>query len=235
LLEDLKRRVLEGNLDLKRHNLVKFTWGNVSGIDRKRGLVVIKPSGIPYERLALDDLVVVDLEGNVISGNLNPSSDTPTHLELYRKYHHIGGIVHTHSPWAVSWAQAGKNIPALGTTHADNFNGYIPCTRKMFPNEIESDYELNTGRLIVETFQDAEINSKLIPGVLVNCHGPFTWGRTPEKAVYNAVVLEEIAKTSAITINLNSQVTQVDNHLLQKHYDRKHGSQSYYGQIQIHV
>jgi L-ribulose-5-phosphate 4-epimerase len=188
LLKKLKQAVLEANLDLPRYRLVAFTWGNVSGIDREKGLVVIKPSGVPYEDLKLEDLVVLDLEGNVVEGKLKPSSDTPTHLALYKAFSGIGGIVHTHSPWATSWAQAGRGIPALGTTHADYFYGEVPCTRKMTEAEIRGAYELETGNVIIETFK--ELNPAQIPGVLVNCHAPFSWGFNPQNALHNAVVLE---------------------------------------------
>lgn len=228
MLENLKEKVLKANLDLPEHNLVIFTWGNVSGIDRETGLVVIKPSGVPYNKLKASDMVVVDLDGNIVEGDLNPSSDTPTHLVLYRHFKNIGGIVHTHSPWATSWAQAGKSIPALGTTHADYFYGDIPCTRKMTKAEIEGDYETETGNVIVETFQNIEPDH--MPGVLVNNHGPFTWGKDPDDAVHNAVVLENIAMMAFNAFVINPGVDRMDQVLLDKHYLRKHGANAYYGQ-----
>jgi L-ribulose-5-phosphate 4-epimerase len=228
LLEKLKQEVLEANLDLPRHRLVTFTWGNVSGIDREQGLFVIKPSGIPYEELKRDDMVVVDLNGKVVEGKYKPSSDTPTHLVLYQAFYAIGGIVHTHSPWATSWAQAGRGIPALGTTHADYFYGEIPCTRKMTEAEIKGAYELETGHVIVETFKD--LDPVQVPGVLVHCHAPFAWGRDAHDAVHNAVVLEEVAKIAARTYALNPSVAPMDRNLLDRHFLRKHGVNAYYGQ-----
>jgi len=228
LLEELKKEVLEANLALPKYNLVTFTWGNVSGINREEGLVVIKPSGVEYDEMTVDDMVVVDLEGNVVEGHLKPSSDTPTHLVLYKNFPDIGGIVHTHSPWATVWAQAGRAIPALGTTHADYFNGAVPCTREMTGNEIRGDYELETGRVIVETFK--KINPNEIPGVLVHSHGPFTWGKDPSEALYHAVVLEEVAKMAFFTKMLNAGIESMDQVLLEKHFYRKHGANAYYGQ-----
>lgn len=228
LLKRLKQEVLEANLDLPKYGLVTFTWGNVSGIDRERGLVVIKPSGVPYDKLKLEDLVVVDLEGNKVEGELKPSSDTPTHLVLYRAFPQVGGIVHTHSPWATSWAQAGKPIPALGTTHADYFYGEIPVTRAMTTAEIENAYELETGKVIVETFKDKDPSR--IPSVLVNSHAPFNWGKDPHEAVHNAVVLEEVAKMALHTFALNPNIGPMDQALLDKHFLRKHGASAYYGQ-----
>ncbi|MBZ4646838.1 MAG: araD [Clostridia bacterium] len=190
MLKELKEQVWLANLDLPKYSLVTFTWGNVSGIDREKGLIVIKPSGVPYDELKVEHLVVLDMEGNQVEGKLRPSSDTPTHVVLYRAFSDIGGIVHTHSPWATSWAQAGRGIPALGTTHADYFYGEIPCTRKMTVQEIEGEYEKQTGNVIVETFKD--INPSYIPGVLVNNHGPFAWGKDAHEAVHNAVVMEEL-------------------------------------------
>ncbi len=227
MLKQLKEQVYQGNMDLVKHGLVIFTWGNVSGIDREQGLVVIKPSGILYEDLKPDKLVVVDLEGKVVEGKLNPSSDTPTHLILYKNFDSIGGIVHTHSEWATSRAQAGKSIPPYGTTHADHFYGEIPCTRKLTKKETEEEYEKNTGKVIVETFRDLDYAS--IPAVLVNNHGPFAWGKDPVEAVYNAVVLEEVAKMAYQTEMLGNSVP-VDKYLLDKHYLRKHGKNAYYGQ-----
>lgn len=230
MLNDLKQQVLAANQDLPKYNLVTFTWGNVSGIDRDSGLVVIKPSGVNYEDLSLDDLVVLDLEGNQIEGKLKPSSDTPTHLALYRAFPEIGGVVHTHSPWATSFAQAGRGIPPLGTTHADYFYGEIPCTRAMTEAEIKGDYELETGHVIIETFQNSNINPMEIPGVLVREHAPFVWGATVSKAIYNAVVLEEVAKMAIHTYQLNANIGAMDQHLLDKHFLRKHGKNAYYGQ-----
>ncbi|TCM99643.1 MULTISPECIES: L-ribulose-5-phosphate 4-epimerase [unclassified Paenibacillus] len=229
MLERLKQEVLEANLDLPKYGLVTFTWGNVSGIDRESGLVVIKPSGVPYDQLKLEDLVVVDLEGNKVEGELKPSSDTPTHLVLYKAFPQIGGIVHTHSPWATSWAQAGRGIPALGTTHADYFYGEIPVTRAMTREEIESAYELETGNVIVETFKDKD--PMMIPSVLVNSHAPFNWGKDPHEAVHNAVVVEEVAKMALHAYNLNPDIQPMDQALLDKHFLRKHGANAYYGQI----
>lgn len=228
MLTALKERVLKANLDLKKYELVTFTWGNVSGFDRESGLVVIKPSGVPYEDMTIDDLVVVDLDGRVVEGTNKPSSDTPTHLVLYKNFPNIGGVVHTHSPWATSWAQAGKNIPALGTTHGDYFYGKIPCTRRMTSDEINGDYELETGNVIVETFKD--IDPDAIPSVLVHSHAPFNWGKDPEEAVHNAVVLEEVAKMALHTYQLNPDVQDMQQTLLDKHYLRKHGKDAYYGQ-----
>lgn len=228
MLEALKRQVLEANLALPKYGMVTFTWGNVSGIDRERGLVVIKPSGVPYETMGIDDLVTVDLEGNVVDGRLKPSSDTPTHLALYRAFPGIGGIVHTHSPWATSWAQAGRAIPALGTTHADYFYGEIPCTRPMTREEIEGDYELETGRVIIETFRDKD--PLAVPGVLVHGHAPFAWGKDAAEAVHNAVVLEEVAKIGLHTLLLRPEAAPISQALLDKHYLRKHGKNAYYGQ-----
>ena len=227
MLKTLKERVLHSNLSLVKHGLVIFTWGNVSGIDREKGLVVIKPSGVSYDDMKADDMVVVDLEGNVAEGDLNPSSDTPTHLVLYRNFEKIGGIVHTHSEWATSWAQAGRSIPAYGTTHADYFYGEIPCTRKLTRKEIDKDYELNTGKVIVERFK--ELDYEALPGVLVKGHAPFAWGTDPEEAVHNAVVMEEIAKMALRTEVLGNK-NPVDMYLLDKHYMRKHGKKAYYGQ-----
>lgn len=227
MLEKLKEEVYRANLDLVEHGLVVFTWGNVSGIDRERGLVVIKPSGVSYDEMRPQDMVVMNLYGQVVEGNLKPSSDTPTHLVLYRQFQNIGGVVHTHSEWATSWAQAGKGIPALGTTHADYFYGEVPCTRKMTKEEIEKDYELETGKVIVERFR--ELNPDQVPGVLVNNHGPFSWGKDAHNAVHNAVVMEEVAKMTFRTLQLNPE-TKMDQVLLDKHFLRKHGKDAYYGQ-----
>ncbi len=227
MLEDLKKDVCEANIELVKHGLVIFTWGNVSGIDREKNLIVIKPSGVDYDNMKPSDMVVLDLDGNIVEGDLNPSSDTPTHLVLYRNFKNIGGVVHTHSPWATSWAQAGKSIPALGTTHADYFYGSIPCTRKLNEKEIIGSYEAETGNVIVETF--SETNPDDVPAVLVNNHGPFAWGKDVFNAVHNAVVMEEVAKMSYHTLMLN-KVPSIDQVLLDKHYLRKHGKNAYYGQ-----
>ncbi|MBT2757369.1 L-ribulose-5-phosphate 4-epimerase [Mesobacillus foraminis] len=230
MLEKLKQEVLEANLDLPKYGLVTFTWGNVSGIDREEGLVVIKPSGIPYDELKAEHLVVVDLEGNIVEGNLRPSSDTPTHLALYKAFETIGGIVHTHSPWATSWAQAGRAIPPLGTTHADYFYGKIPCTRALTQMEINQAYELETGNVIIEKFRSEGLDPVAMPGVLVASHAPFAWGKDAHQAVHNAVVLEEVAKMALHSFQLNPQVEDIDQFLLDKHYLRKHGANAYYGQ-----
>lgn len=228
MLEDLKKQVLEANLELPKRNLVIYTWGNVSAIDRKTGLVVIKPSGVPYEDLKLEDFPVLDLEGNKIEGKLNPSSDTLTHLELYKAFPGIGGIVHTHSPWCTIWAQAGKPIPVLGTTHADYFYGEIPVTRKLTAQEIANEYEKNTGNVIVETFKNLDPNN--VPGVLVSGHGPFNWGENAHQAVENAVIMETVARMAYYTQTLSREANSLDSHLLDKHFLRKHGANAYYGQ-----
>jgi len=229
MLKDLKEQVLKANLDLPRYGLVTFTWGNVSGIDRDKGLIVIKPSGVPYNELKAEHLVVLDLDGNKVEGDLNPSSDTPTHLVLYRNFKEIKGIVHTHSSWATSWAQAGRPIPCFGTTHADYFYGPIPCTRKLTKEEIEGNYEENTGHVIVETFKD--LNPLYVPGVLVEDHGPFSWGTSPDNAVHNAVVMEEVAKMAFNTLMLSGGNAQPASEYIQnKHFMRKHGPNAYYGQ-----
>lgn len=228
MLEALKESVFRANLALVKHNLVTFTWGNVSGIDRQKGLVVIKPSGVAYETMTAEDMVVVDLDGNVVEGKWKPSSDTPTHLALYKASDCIGGVVHTHSRWATSWAQAGRGIPAYGTTHGDYFYGEIPCTRKMTPEEIGGEYELETGNVIVETFQERSFRD--IPAVLVNSHGPFAWGTDPDNAVHNAVVLEELAFMAFHTEAMNPGIGVMQQELLDKHYLRKHGKNAYYGQ-----
>lgn len=228
MLEDLKQQVLEANLELPKHGLVTFTWGNVSGIDRERGLFVIKPSGVPYEELKAADMVVLDLKGNVVEGDMRPSSDTPTHLVLYQNFKEIGGIVHTHSPWGTSWAQAGRALPAYGTTHADYFYGEIPVTRPMTREEIEGAYELETGNVIVERFADLDPN--MVPGVLVHSHAPFVWGKDPHNAVHNAVVLEECAKIAARMQQINPETEPMDQTLLDRHFLRKHGVNAYYGQ-----
>ncbi|GGG62675.1 L-ribulose-5-phosphate 4-epimerase [Paenibacillus radicis (ex Gao et al. 2016)] len=228
MLQQLKQDVLQANLDLPKYGLVTFTWGNVSGIDREQGLVVIKPSGVPYEELTADKMVVVDLLGNVVDSQYRPSSDTATHLVLYRHFPGIGGIVHTHSPWATSWAQAAKDIPALGTTHADYFFGDVPCTRAMTEAEIKGEYEKETGHVIVETFRDR--NPLQIPGVLVHSHAPFTWGKNAHEAVHNAVVLEEVAKMASRTHAINQETAAMQQTLLDRHFLRKHGANAYYGQ-----
>lgn len=228
MLEQLKKEVYEANLLLPKYGLVTFTWGNVSGIDREKGLFVIKPSGVEYDKMSWEDMVVLDLEGNLIEGDLKPSSDMPTHLELYRAFTGIGGIVHTHSSWATSWAQAGREIPCYGTTHADYMYGDIPCIRNLMKSEIEEAYEKNTGRLIVEYFKGKDYHS--MPAVLCKNHGPFTWGKDAKEAVHNAVVLEEVAKMAARCEMLNSQVKEAPQELQDKHYQRKHGVNAYYGQ-----
>jgi L-ribulose-5-phosphate 4-epimerase len=227
MLEQLKEDVYQANVDLVKHGLVIFTWGNVSGIDREKELVVIKPSGVDYDHMKPEDMVVVDLEGKVVEGNYKPSSDTATHVILYKNFEDIGGVVHTHSEWATIWAQSGKPVPPLGTTHADYFYGSIPCTRKLTKTEIESAYEKETGNVIVETFQNIDPNA--IPGVLVNNHGPFSWGKDVHNAVHNAVVMEAVSKMAYYTLNIN-KVTPIDQYLLDKHYLRKHGKNAYYGQ-----
>lgn len=227
MLEKLKKKVCKANLDLVKHGLVLFTWGNVSAIDRENDLIVIKPSGVSYKNMKPDDMVVVDLNGKVIEGSYKPSSDTATHIVLYQNFHKIGGIVHTHSEWATIWAQSGQPVPALGTTHADYFYGDIPCTRKLTNAEIQSSYEKETGNVIVETFQKLDPNA--MPGVLVNNHGPFSWGADAKDAVHNAVVLEAVAKMSYYTQKIKN-VPSIDQELLDKHYLRKHGKDAYYGQ-----
>lgn len=230
MLEKLKLQVYEANMLLPQFRLVTFTWGNVSAIDREQGLVVIKPSGVEYDQLTPDDMVVVSLDGNVVAGRLNPSSDTPTHLELYRRFAGIGGVVHTHSNWATIFAQAGRAIQAYGTTHGDYFYGEIPCTRPMTPTEIQGEYELETGKVIVETF--ARLDPLAVPSVLVKSHGPFSWGKDAQAAVHNAVVLETLAMMAFYTEALaaGGQTPPMQQELLDKHYLRKHGANAYYGQ-----
>lgn len=231
MLEELKKKVYEANMLLPKHGLVTFTWGNVSGIDRATGYVVIKPSGVEYDTMKPEDMVVVDLEGNHIEGNLKPSSDTPTHIELYKAFPNIGGVVHTHSRWATTFAQSGRGVPALGTTHADYFYGEIPCTRKMTPEEIQGAYEKETGTVIIERFKKDNLNPDDIPGVVVYSHGPFTWGTDPDNAVHNAVVLEEVAFMAWHNLALSgSTISPMQQELLDKHYLRKHGKNAYYGQ-----
>lgn len=234
MLEELKQKVFEANLQLVKYNLVVLTWGNVSGIDREKGLFVIKPSGVSYDTMTADDMVVMDLNGNKVEGKLNPSSDTPTHCELYNKFEDIGGVVHTHSSWACAWAQAGRDIPAYGTTHADFANGAVPCTRGLTEEEVKGSYELNTGKVIVEEFSKRGISPKECPAVLIHRHGPFTWGSDPFKAAQNALILEEVAKMAARTeriayLSENSNIG-IEEYLLDKHYQRKHGKNAYYGQ-----
>lgn len=229
MLEQLKEQVCKANLLLPKYNLVTFTWGNVSGVDREKGLMVIKPSGVEYDDMKPSDMVVVDLKtGKKVEGDLNPSSDTDTHIELYNAFQNIGGVVHTHSRWATTFAQAGRGIPALGTTHADYFYGEIPCTRKMTPREINGKYELETGLVITETFE--KINPDEIPSVLVHSHGPFSWGTDPFNAVHNAVVLEELAFMAWHNLMMNPKLPAMQQELLDKHYLRKHGANAYYGQ-----
>lgn len=230
MLEALKEQVYRANMDLVKHNLIIFTWGNASGIDRETGLVVIKPSGVDYDRLTPNDMVVVSLDGKVVEGYLRPSSDTATHLEIYRNFPEIGGIVHTHSTYATIFAQAGRSVLPYGTTHADYFYGPVPLTRALTETEINTDYELNTGKVIVETLKLNNIDPLAVPGVLVKNHGPFTYGKTAHDAVYHAVVLEEVAKMALFTELLNPQVATLDQYLLDKHYYRKHGKNAYYGQ-----
>lgn len=227
MLEELKKIVYDANMDLPKYGLVTFTWGNVSAIDRETGYFVIKPSGVDYDKLKPEDMVVMDLNMNKIEGDMNPSSDTATHAELYKAFPAIGGVVHTHSPWATSWAQAGRGIPCYGTTHADYIYGEVPCVRNLTKEELE-DYEANTGKLIVEHFLKGDVEA--VPGVLCKNHGPFTWGKDAHEAVHNAVVLEECAKMAARTEILNPQVKPAPQELQDKHYFRKHGENAYYGQ-----
>ena len=230
MLEELKKKVFEANLELPKRKLVTYTWGNVSGIDRESGLFVIKPSGVDYETMTWEDMVVMDLEGNRVEGRYKPSSDTPTHLELYKRYTEIGGIVHTHSPEATSWAQAGRSIPLYGTTHADYFYGEIPCARSLTKEEIDSAYEKNTGLVIIETFDGRGLNPMYTPGVLCTNHGVFTWGKDAAEAVHNAVVLEEVAKMALKTELINPEVRPAPDCIRDKHFFRKHGENAYYGQ-----
>ncbi|WP_312458151.1 L-ribulose-5-phosphate 4-epimerase [Pseudescherichia sp.] len=227
-MQQLKQQVFAANLDLPRHGLVTFTWGNVSAIDRTRGLVAIKPSGVAYETMTVDDIVVVDMKGNVVEGRLRPSSDTATHLALYRRYPSLGGVVHTHSTHATAWAQAGLAIPALGTTHADYFLGDIPCTRALTEEEVQSEYELNTGKVIIETLKEGD--PLHTPGMVVYQHGPFAWGKSAHDAVHNAVVMEEVARMAWIARGINPDLKSIDDYLMAKHFMRKHGSHAYYGQ-----
>ena len=230
MLEELKIKVFEANMELPKRGLVTYTWGNVSEIDREAGLFVIKPSGVDYDTMTPDDMVVMDLEGNKVEGKYKPSSDTPTHLELYKRYADIGGVVHTHSPEATSWAQAGRSIPLYGTTHADYFYGEIPCARSLTPEEIDEAYEKNTGLVIIETFDERGLNPMYTPGVLCTNHGPFTWGKDAAEAVHNAVVLEEVAKMALKTELINPNVKTAPDCIRDKHFFRKHGENAYYGQ-----
>ncbi len=228
MLEELKKIVYEANMELPRYNLVTFTWGNVSAIDRDKNLIVIKPSGVDYDKLNVDDMVVVDLDGKVVEGRYNPSSDTLTHIELYKAFDNIGGVVHTHSPWATSWAQAGRDIPCYGTTHADYLYGEVPCVRNLSNDEIDEGYEMNTGKIIVAEFANRDCEA--MPAVICKNHGPFTWGKDAMDAVHNAVVLEEVAKMACQTEMINSHVQKAPQVLQDKHYFRKHGANAYYGQ-----
>ena len=230
MLEELKQKVFEANMELPKRGLVTYTWGNVSGIDREKGLIAIKPSGVEYEEMTAEDMVIVDLEGNRVEGRYKPSSDTPTHIELYKRYEEIGGIVHTHSPEATAWAQACRSIPLYGTTHADYFYGSIPCARSLTMQEINEAYEKNTGLVIIETFDNKELNPMYTPAVLCANHGPFAWGTDPADAVYHAVVLEEVARMARRTELIDPQVKEAPEYLRDKHFYRKHGENAYYGQ-----
>lgn len=226
----MRKKVWEANLLLPKYNLVTFTWGNVSEADREQGVFAIKPSGVAYETLQPEDIVVLDFQGNQVAGSLNPSSDTKTHLELYRAFPEVGGIVHTHSPYAVAWAQAGKDIPCYGTTHADYFYGAIPCARNLTEEEIQEDYEKNTGLTIVETFRTREINPVYVPGVICRSHGPFAWGKDGMEAVYHGVVLEEVAKMAVFTRQIDAAASPAPQCIVEKHFSRKNGPNAYYGQ-----
>lgn len=230
MLEQLKQEVYEANMLLPKYHLVTFTWGNVSGIDREKGLFVIKPSSVDYDKLTPDSMVVVNLEGEVVEGDYRPSSDTPTHVVLYNRFQEIGGVVHTHSPWATSWAQAGRGIPCYGTTHADYLYGQVPCVRTLTKEEIETAYEKNTGVLIADEFERLAVDYLATPAVLCKNHGPFTWGKDAKEAVHNAVVLEEVAKMAARCEQINPKVNPAPQELQDKHYYRKHGKNAYYGQ-----
>lgn len=230
MLEELKKKVYEANMELPKYGLVTFTWGNVSEIDSESGLFVIKPSGVPYDELKPEDMVVMDLSGERVEGKYNPSSDTPTHLELYKAFPEIGGVVHTHSSWATSWAQAGRSIPCYGTTHADYIYGEVPCLRVLSKEEIDEAYEKNTGLLIVDEFKKRNLDVMAVPAVLCKNHGPFAWGKDAAEAVHNAVVLEEVAKMAARTELIQPKVQPAPQELQDKHYYRKHGADAYYGQ-----
>lgn len=230
MLEQLKEKVLKANLQLVKNHLVLFTWGNVSEIDRESGLFVIKPSGVEYDDMTADDMVVCDLNGKVVEGHYRPSSDTPTHLEFYKAFPNIGGVTHTHSTYATAWAQAGRSIPFYGTTHADYFYGDIPCARSLTKDEIEGEYEKNTGLAIIEKFRQDNIDPAAVPGVLIKSHGVFAFGKDGDNSVYNATVIEEVAKMAAITEAVNPQVQRADQFMMDKHYNRKHGKNAYYGQ-----
>ena len=234
VLKHLKEEVFQANLELPKQGLIKYTWGNVSAVDREQGLFVIKPSGISYEEMKASDMVVCDMDGKVVEGNLNPSSDTLTHAVLYKEFPEIGGIVHTHSIWATIWAQAGLDVPAMGTTHADTFYGSIPCARFLNQKEIDEGYEEQTGHVIVETFKERNIKPMKIPGVLLHGHGPFTWGKSAKDAVMNAVVLDEVCKMNLFSRQLNSFSEELPQRILDKHYLRKHGENAYYGQKNTH-
>lgn len=230
MLEALKEKVFQANLALPKHGLVKYTWGNVSEIDREAGLFVIKPSGVDYDNMKASDMVVCDLDGNVVEGELNPSSDTPTHAVLYQEFPEIGGIVHTHSTYATAWAQAGLDVPAMGTTHADTFYGGVPCARFLTQEEIDKGYEAYTGHVVVETFKERGLKPLEVPGVLLHGHAPFTWGKDADAAVMNAVVLDEVCHTNYMARQLNSYAPELPQRILDKHYLRKHGANAYYGQ-----
>ena len=230
MLEKLREEVYKANMELPEKGLVVYTWGNVSAVDREQGLVVIKPSGVEYDDLSPSNLVIVDMNCNIVEGGLNPSSDTKTHVELYKAFPSIGGIVHTHSSHAVGWAQAGRDIPCYGTTHADYFYGAVPCTRNLTSEEVNSDYELNTGKVIAETFNERKLDPVAVPGVICKSHGPFTWGKNAAQAVYHAVVLEELAKMALYTVSIDPDASPAPDYVLDKHYLRKHGANAYYGQ-----
>ena len=232
MLDKLKEEVFQANVDLPKHGLVKYTWGNVSAIDRDSGLFVIKPSGVTYEKMTAQDMVVVDLDGRVVEGELNPSSDTLTHAVLYKHYTQIGGIAHTHSTWATIWAQAGLDVQAMGTTHADIFYGSVPCARFLTEKEVNDGYEVETGKVIIETFEKRGLDVLAVPGILLQGHGPFTWGKDAKTAVMNSVVLDEVSKMNFFTQKLNGLAEELPQRILDKHYLRKHGQNAYYGQGQ---
>lgn len=229
-LQEIRERVCEANKSLPAHGLVKFTWGNVSEVDREAGLIVIKPSGVDYDQLTPENMVVTDLEGNIVEGDLNPSSDLPTHVQLYKAWPEVGGIVHTHSTEAVGWAQAGRDIPFYGTTHADYFYGPVPCARSLSEDEVNTAYEKETGSVIIEEFERRNLDPMAVPGIIVRNHGPFTWGKDPAQAVYHSVVLEEVAKMNRFTEQINPRVEPAPKYIMDKHYLRKHGPNAYYGQ-----